>query len=212
MSEAPRVPMSDPLLSTLVAILDIVVLERLHGGSFRQLGTEHPPSWFSEAFHSADTGAPVTLVQAFPVLDSFLSEAEVFWQRTAYGRLDGEAFVVAGSGGHNLALMTIAVALQGRHFLLIQRVAGFDERQQVLQRAREQALSHEAVVRKIDGLRQPFSKLTACADELAASGLSQAQGTVMARARAELEALGRLLDELPKLPPAASPAGRSRRS
>jgi hypothetical protein len=209
-SEAPRSP-SEPLLSTLVAILDIVILERLHGGSFRQLGTEHPPAWFTEAFHKADPGTAVTLVQAFPVVDAFLSDAELFWQRTAYGRLDGDAFVVAGSGGQNLALMTTAVAMQGRHFLLIQRVAGFDERQRVLQRAREQALTHEALVKKIDALRQPLSKLSSLARELAGSNLDETQRGTMTRASAELETVRNLVDELPKLPPGASPAGRSRR-
>jgi hypothetical protein len=208
MSEAPRVTMSDSLLASLVAILDTVVLERLQGGSFRQLGTEYPPAWFTQAFHNADPGAPVTLVQAFPVLDSFLSEAEVFWQGTAYGRLDGEAFVVAGPAGDNLALTTIAVAMQGRHFLLIQRVAGFDERHRVLQRAREQALSHEAVVRKIDALRQPFAKLSAIVGELAALDLADAQRAVVTRASSELDTLRGTLDELPKLPRGASPRGR----
>jgi hypothetical protein len=208
MSEAPRVTTSDSLLASLVAILDIVVLERLQGGSFRQLGTEYPPAWFTQAFHEADPGAPVTLVQAFPALDSFLSEAEVFWQGTAYGRLDGEAFVVAGPAGDNLALMPIAVTMQGRHFLLIQRVAGFDERQRVFQRAREQALSHEAIVRKIDALRQPFAKLSAVVSELATSDLAEAQRAVLARASSELDALRRTLDELPKLARGASPRGR----
>jgi hypothetical protein len=207
MSESPRVTTSDSLLASLVAILDIVVLERLQGGSFRQLGTEYPPAWFTQAFHEADPGAPVTLVQAFPVLDSFLSEAEVFWQGTAYGRLDGEAFVVAGPAGDNLALMTIAVAMQGRHFLLIQRVAGFDERQRVFQRAREQALSQEAVVRKIDALRQPFAKLSAVVSELAVSDLADAQRAALARASAELDTLRRTLEELPKLARGASPRG-----
>jgi hypothetical protein len=210
MSEASR-SMPDPLLSTLVAILDIVILERLHGGSFRQLGSEHPPAWFTEAFHKADPGTAVTLVQALPVIDAFLSDAELFWQRTAYGRLDGDAFVVTGSDGQNLALMTTAVAMQGRHFLLIQRVAGFDERQKVLQRAREQALAHETLVKKIDALRQPVAKLTTVAGELATSDLDETQRAAMTRASAELETLRKTLDELPKLPPGASPAGRSRR-
>jgi hypothetical protein len=208
MSDAPRGPVVDSLLSTLLTILDTVVLERLFGGSFRQIGTDHPPAWFTDAFHLANPGAPVTLVQAFPVLDSFLSEAEEFWQRTAYGRLDGEAFVIGGSGGDNLALATIAVALQGRHFLLIQRVAGFDERQRILQRARDQALTHEATVRKIDAHRKPFAKLSGLAGELGATGLNDSQRALLTRIEGEFDVLQRTLEELPRLPPAASPRGR----
>ena len=212
MSDAPRVRPSESLLGALVSILDIVVLERLYGGSFRQLGGERPPSWFTGAFNAVDPGAPVTLVQAFPVLDSFLSEAEAFWQRTSYGRLDGEAFVVTGPEGKNLPLSTIAVAIDGRHFLLIQRVPGFDDRQQILQRAREQALAHEAVVRKIDSLRQPFAKLAAVVGELTAADDDTARGALMGRAASEIEAMRIVLEELPKLPPGVARGGRSRRS
>jgi hypothetical protein len=168
MSDTQSVGMPDPLLATLVSVLDVVVLERLHGGAFRQVGNHPCPSWFVETFQDVDPRAPVTLLQAFPVLDSFLTEAEIFWERTGYGRLEGEAVVVAGPGGRNLPLATIAVAMEGRHFLLLQRVAGFDDRQHILQRAREQALAHEVIVKRIDALRRPLEKLTALAGELAA--------------------------------------------
>ena len=205
MSEAADVHMSESLLSTLVGILDIVVLERLHGGSFRQIGTEHPPSWFTEAFHNADPGAPVTLVQAFPVLDSFLSDAEVFWQRMAYGRLDGEPFVLSGAGGQEVALVMTAVALQGRHFLFVQRVAGFDEQRRILQVARDKALDHEQVVRQIDALRRPVSKLTTLADELSqSSDLGAPHRALVGGMTAELNTVRQVLDALPKLPPATS--------
>ena len=67
-------------------------------------------------------------------------------------------------------------------------------------------------MKKIDALRQPLSKLSGLTGELAASNLDEAQRSTMTRASAELETLRNLVDELPKLPPGASPAGRSRRS
>jgi hypothetical protein len=205
MSDTQSAGMPEPLLATLVSILDVVVLERLHGGAFRQLGNQPSPSWFAETFHGADPGAPVTLLQAFPVLDSFLSEAEIFWERTRHGRLEGEAFVVAGPGGRNLPLATIAVALEGRHFLLLQRVAGFDDRQHILQRAREQVLAHELVVKRIDELRRPFGRLTGFAGELtAAAELTESQRTLLAGIASEIDTIRQLLDELPKLPPGTS--------
>jgi hypothetical protein len=193
---------SASMLSTLMSILDIVVLERLPGGAFKLLAHDPAPSWFTEAFSSALEGAPATLAQAFPILDPFLSEAEAFWGRTNYGRLDGEAFVVAGPGGRNLPLVTVAVALDGRHFLLLHRMAGFDDRQQILQRARERMLEHEGVVRRIDNLRRPFTRLNRLVSELEGSaGLSEPQRAVLTSAATELAALGQVLDELPKLPP-----------
>src|SRR5688572_33222103 len=120
MSDTCSTEVPDPVLATLVALLDVVVLERLQGGAFRQLGSRPSPAWFAESFAAADPRAPVTLLQAFPVLDSFLSEAELFWERTPFGRLEGEAFVVGGPAGDNLPLAAVAVATDGRHFLLIQ--------------------------------------------------------------------------------------------
>jgi len=204
-SEAQPSPPLAALLGALVAILDIILLERVSGGAFRQIGSEPPPSWFAEAFRDVAPGAPVTLLQAFPVLDPFLSEAEAFWSRTAYGRLDGEAFVVASPGRHDLPLVTTAVALHGRHYLLIQRVTGFDDRQQILQRARENTLAHEQVVKRIDALRRPFDRLGRLAVELGATeGLSESQRALLTSVNAELATLRSVLDELPKLPPGTS--------
>ena len=203
--EAHPAPPLPALLGALVAILDIILLERVSGGAFRQLGSEPPPSWFAEAFRDVAPGTPVTLLQAFPVLDPFLSEAEAFWSGTAYGRLDSEAVVVAGPGGQDLPLVTTAVALHGRHYLLIQRVTGFDDRQQILQRARENMLAQERVVKRIDALRRPFDRLARLAGELrATANLSEAQHGLLTSIDAELEALRTVIDELPKPPPGTS--------
>lgn len=199
----------EPVFGMLVSLLEVVVLERLHGGAFRQVGDQPCPSWFSESFQNVEPGAPVTLLQAFPVLDAFLSEAEIFWERTAFGRLEGEAVVVAGPGGRNLPLATIAVAMEGRQFLLIQRVAGFDDRQHILQTARDQALAHEAVLKRIDAVRRPLGRLSRLASELASTDdLSELQRTLMAGIESELETVNQLLEALPKLPPASTPRGR----
>ena len=209
MSESRRMDTPESLLGTLVSLLEVVVLERLHGGAFRQLGGAPCPSWFTESFRNVDPAAPVTLLEAFPVLDAFLTEAEIFWERTAYGRLEGEAVVVAGPGGRNLPLATIAVAMEGRQFLLIQRVTGFDDRQHILQTARDQALGHETVVKRIDAVRHPIGRLTRLAGELASTEtLSESQRTLLNGIESELETVQQLLADLPKLPPASTPRGR----
>jgi hypothetical protein len=202
MTDHKERPLPASTLGALVAMLDVVVLERFEGGAFRQVGDAPTPEWFTEALRDAAAGAPVTLLEAFPLLDGFLSEADTFWRQMAHGRLEGEAFVVAGPGGRNLPLATTAVAMDGRHFLIIQRVSGFDDRQQILQRAREQALSHEQVVKRIDGLRPPFGRLARLVSELgAAGGLTDAHRVLLDAAEAELGTLGQVLDDLPKPPP-----------
>jgi hypothetical protein len=188
------------MLAALIAMLDAVVLERVEGGAFRQLRHEPSPSWFDEAFRDVARGAPVTLLEVFPVLDGFLSEAEVFWSRMAYGHLEGEAVVVTGPGGRNLPLVATAVALEGQHFLLLQRVTGFNDRQHILQRAREQALEHERVVKQIDALRRPVERLTRLFRDLATSTDPAEPSRAVASAQAELESIREVLEDLPKAP------------
>ncbi len=206
MTDAPRPAVPEALMSTLVAILDLAVLERQPGGAFRQIGGD-PPSWFTQTMKNTDAGRPVTVVQAFPVLESFLNEADEFWRKTAYGRLEGEPFVITDVNGRNLPVAPIAVVMEGRHFLLLHRAPGFDERQRVLQRAREQALGQEKVVKQIDGLRRPVTRIGNAVTDLMKGPLSEGQGAAVATIVKELDALKAQLEELPKLPPASS-AGR----
>ena len=188
------------MLAALIAMLDAVVLERVEGGAFRQLRHEPSPSWFDEAFRDVARGTPVTLLEVFPVLDGFLSEAEVFWSRMAYGHLEGEAVVVTGPGGRNLPLVATAVALEGHHFLLLQRVTGFNDRQHILQRAREGALEHERVVKRIDALRWPVERLTRVLRDLTGTTDPTEPSRAVASVQAELDTIREILEDLPKAP------------
>ena len=158
----------EAIIVDLVGALDLVILERLPGGALSRLGGQAPPTWFAGNLHDVHPQKAVTLVEAFPVLDAFLSDAEVFWERTEDGRLDGEPCVMTVSGGNHLALATVALKMDGRNFLLLQPVAGFEDRQHVLQRARERALEHEQVVKRIDALRHPLRTLGQLVTELGA--------------------------------------------
>ena len=203
MTSSRRPDMPDSLLATLVSILDVVVLERQPGGAYRQIGGE-PPTWFTETMKNTDAGAAVTVVQAFPVLEAFLAEADSFWRTTAYGRLEGEAFVVTDSSGRLLPVAPIAIVMDGRYFLLLHRAPGYDERQRVLQRAREQALGQEKLVKQIDGLRRPLGRLATFAADLGKQPLSEVQSAAVSGIMKEVESLKALVDELPRLPPASS--------
>lgn len=203
MSEARRPDPSGALLGTLVSLLDLVILERQPGGAFRVIaGT--PPAWFGDAMKNADAGRPVTVVQTFPVLESFLAEAEGFWNQTAYGRLEGEAFVITDALGRNLPVEPIAAIVDGRAFLLLQRASGFDERQRVLQRAREGALERETLVKQIDGLRRPIAKLETLAEDFQKQPLSEMQAAIVTSLLKEIASLRAVVDTLPKLPPAST--------
>lgn len=196
--------MPDTVLDHLSLALDLVVMERLTGGVFMRIGDQPPPSWFVHTFRAAGHGQPVTLSQAFPVLDTFLSEAEEFWERSADSRLESEALIVNDASGEQLPLSATAVAVKGRHFLLMQRLTRFADRQQILQRAREQALAHEDVIKRIQSMHRPVATLARLTDELARMELTGQQREQMVSITTQVETLRRLLDELPQMPRGSS--------
>jgi hypothetical protein len=203
---------SDAVLADLCSALDFVVLERLEGG-FVRVGDGPLPPWFVRVFiHAQGDGASVTLTDVFPVLDTFLTEADLFWDRTGEGRLTSEAFVVTDSLGDELAIVATAVGRKLRRFLLLQPDAAFPERQQLLQRAREQALAHEKVVRQIQELRQPIATLSRVVPELAALLPADAPRAQIERVTSSVTTLQRVLAELPQRARGASPAAHSRKS
>jgi hypothetical protein len=181
-----------------------VVIERLPGG-FVRLGDDPLPAWFVRVFiHAQGDGPRLTLTDVFPVLDAFLEEAEQFWDRTGEGRLTSEAFKVADSLGDELAVIATAVGWKGSRYLLLQPDVSFPERQQVLQRAREQALVHEQVVKQIQELRPPVASLSALAAALSASA-TDAQRDDVERLAAHVGTLQRVLGDLPQRARGASP-------
>ena len=192
--------MPEQMFGELMSALDLIVLERQPGGALVQLGGHLPPAWFTLAFNAVGRRQDVTLLEAFPILDSFLSEADAFWNQKYEGRLDGEPFVISNAG-RNLPLVPTAVAMKGRAFLLLQRVPGFEDRQDILQRARERALEHEQVLKQIDGLARPLAALSHSVDELEAMALDDNQRKRVANVREAVAALTKAFDALPHLPP-----------
>ena len=197
--------MSDAVLADLCSALDFVVLERLEGG-FVRVGDGPLPPWFVRVFiHAQGDGPTLTLTDVFPVLDTFLSEAELFWDRTGEGRLTSEAFMVTDSLGDELAIVAIAVGRKLRRYLLMQPDASFPERQRLLQRAREQALAHEQVVRHLQELRQPVATLGRLAADLARSLPRRKRAGHIDKLTSQVTALQRILGELPQWTRGASP-------
>jgi hypothetical protein len=194
----------DDIIADLIDVLELVILERLPGGAMVRVGDRPAPSWFAETFYQENMQQAVTLLEAFPVLDGILSQADLFWEQTVNGRLDGETCVITGKGGQNLALGVVAVAINGRRFLLMQRLPGIDDRQRILQLARDQALEYERVVKRIDLLRGPFTTLNHIVGELAAMEIAEPQRQRLTSISRELDTLRELLDRLPQMPKGAS--------
>ena len=193
------------IIVDLVAALDLVILERLEGGVLSRIGGTSPPAWFAGNLHGVHPQKAVTLLEAFPVLDAFVSDAEVFWEREGDGRLEAEPSVMTLSSGDHLALATVAIKMNGRKFLLLQPIAGFADRQHVLQRARDRALEYEQVVKTIDLARHPLQNVEQLIAELGAMELSESQREHVRRIADQLMSLRAHVDALPQLPKAATP-------
>lgn len=200
--------MSETVLARLASALDLVVMEQVSGGTFLQIGDAPPPPWFARIYRDAGQGGRPTVAQAFPVLATFLSEAEAFWNGHDTGRLDSGDFEIIEESGDPLAVTATAVVLNGRRFLVIQRAAGFEDRQRILQRAREQALAHEQVIKHVQSLRRSVTMLERLAGELAGTELSGPQSERMTGMRDHLDTISRVLDGLPTLPEGAAPRRR----
>ena len=194
--------MSNAALADVCSALEFVVLERLDGG-FVRMGDYPLPPWFVRVFIQAQNEG-VTLTSVFPVLDSFLSDADQFWTSVGDGRLSSESFMATDSLGEELAIVATAVGTRGRRFLLMQPDASFPERQRVLQVAREQALEHERLVKQIQELRKPIASLAALAADLAAPPSAEAQRAKIERIASHVSTLQRIVGELPQGPRGAS--------
>ena len=194
--------MSNAALADVCSALEFVVLERLDGG-FVRMGDYPLPPWFVRVFIQAQNEG-VTLTSVFPVLDSFLSDADQFWTSVGDGRLSSESFMATGSRGEELAIVATAVGTRGRRFLLMQPDASFPERQRVLQIAREQALEQERLVKQIQELRKPIASLAALAADLPAAPPADAHRVQIERIATHVSALQRIVGELPQAPRGAS--------
>jgi hypothetical protein len=193
---------SNAALADVCSALEFVVLERLDGG-FVRMGVYPLPPWFVRVFIQAQNEG-VTLTSVFPVLDSFLSDADQFWTSIGDGRLSSEAFMASDSLGEELAIVATAVGTRGRRFLLMQPDTSFPERQRVLQVAREQALEHERLVKQIQELRKPIASLAALAADLPAAPPADAHRAQIERIATDVSTLQRIVGELPQAPRGAS--------
>jgi hypothetical protein len=195
------------VLGEIIARLDVVVFERLPEGGFWRIASDRPPAWFSRLFPEAAPSEPVTIAQAFPFLDPFLSAAEDVWREGSEERLRSDAFTVTDPSGGEIALVASAVAIDHRSFLILELSSDFDERRRTLQSAREHVLAHEEHVRRTGALLSAVDAAQQLAQQLATSGLTPEQQQLAAGIREQLASLAASIETLAPLP-----KGVSRRS
>ena len=139
-------PMRDPILSDTFHALDLFVAQRLPNSSF--VAMTPPPRWLTRFLSSAADGAPVTIVQAFPFLAGFLSEAEAFWRDGTARATTTGPFAVDDPDGE-LLLRAWALNVGVNTLLVLARLKGEADARPMLQKARDNALAHERLLRQI---------------------------------------------------------------
>jgi hypothetical protein len=110
----------------------------------------------------------------------------VFWYERRPGVVRSEPFTVQHADVQVL-LRAVAVWVDSRPLLLIERLAGAADPRDVLQAAREKSIEHERLLQNIDRLRAPVASLQRAASALAAADLA-AQPRVLADEIASLAA------------------------
>jgi hypothetical protein len=182
---------SETLLSGLLAALDTVVFERLPNRVFIQLTPS--PGWFSEAFGSASAGSPITLAQAFPALDPFLSDAETAWLRRQSSASWSEPFAITTSEGE--VLLRAAAITVGEHpVLTIERLSGLADPRPLLQTARTKELERERTTARLGALRGPADALHATVQQLIATELTGQQRELVEALRRSIEQMVAVAD------------------
>jgi len=176
--------MDEPLLAEVVKALDIVVLKRLPDASFALIGAA--PDWFKK-FHDPEdlaSGKGLRLWEKLAFLESFLVDAEEFWQGHASGALASGLWHEDDPSGRELHLEATALSLGDQKILIIAHVRrDYAERQVIIQRARENALIHETLLKEVQkkeillhaivhDLMGPLTSMSATFDILSGGGLA----------------------------------------
>jgi hypothetical protein len=194
--------MSTSILSAVTLGLDLVVLERMAGSALALLTT--PTPWFADLIDEASEGRPITISQAFPFLETFLSDAEAFWREQRSGQLRSGLFA-AGDGDARHQLEAVAISAGSRRLLVIARPDTAAGTQTLLQRAREATLHGEALEKRLDAARKAARSLRQALDALTRTDLNaQQQQALDALTRAQQQ----LFQAIDPADPADPPVGR----
>ncbi len=141
--------MSEPILTDLLAALDVIVIEKKMDDTFSVLG--EVPAWFSWFYaEAAVIPANVRFDLTSPFLENFLIDAEQFWSAAQPGRLKSGSWEEKGPSGGEDHLEASALLLSGRKILLIELLGiAHEERRRLLQIAREKALLQHQFAKEI---------------------------------------------------------------
>jgi hypothetical protein len=140
--------MSD-VLEKALAEMGFALLEYRGNGEFLPIATL--PTWFSEIWaETRNSSDPIPLTRQSPFLESFLLEAEDFWNSPTPAGCQSETWIEKALSGREIPVQARALLLDGNQILaLLSPDAQFRERVRFLQTARNALLDHERLAREI---------------------------------------------------------------
>jgi hypothetical protein len=141
--------MSDEALTAVLEALEIAAFDQRPDGEFASLGPV--PAWF-QAFGRSAT---------FPFLGSFLEEARAFWSEPRTTRLEWGPCVETDGTGRQRQFLVTAISLATHRFLIFELDRNADDRQKMLQAARDQSLAYLARAKELRSAVAALSAVTA---------------------------------------------------
>ena len=141
--------MKEVVTANLLAALDILVMEHLHDGYFGIIGTV--PEWFVQLYPGAPSERNKLMPgKKLPFLENFLIDAESFWMENDAKLLKSGLWSEIDISGKEYHLEASAVRLENKKVLLISSVEiAYKEKQSLIQKARENSLTHYKLVKQI---------------------------------------------------------------
>jgi len=145
--------MSDQIFHDILAMQGYLVMERLGNGRFRLAGSI--PEWFTNIFDPDMTRvgefSPETMS---PFVENFFPLAEQFWREKASKILRSGPWTESDPSGQDYHFEMSALNIGHRKILLLQVLGEeFEEKQDILQRCREQGLDYEILHRTQKALK-----------------------------------------------------------
>jgi PAS domain S-box-containing protein len=149
--------------------LDMLVLERRTSGVFHPAGPV--PAWFGQLYPEAVTALqPIQPGLLSTFLESFLGEADAFWEHQQPGRLSSGVWCETTPGGTAYYLEATATWAGSSAILLIQSLGtAYTEQQAMLQTARETTLAYQRLRRAEAALRHSEGRLAETLAQVARS-------------------------------------------
>ena len=141
--------MKEVVTANLLAALDILVMEHLHDDYFGVIGTI--PEWFGQLYPGAPSERDKLMPgKKLPFLENFLIDAESFWMENDAKLLKSGLWSESDISGKEYHLEASAVRLENKKVLLISLVEiAYKEKQSLIQKARENSLTHYKLVKQI---------------------------------------------------------------